>query len=119
MKGYTVPEGMKLIISIVDRGVGAKVKEILKEIGCTYHFVMLGRGTANQEILDMLGLGIIEKDIVMAVIDQKLVGDALNTLKNELDLDEPGHGIACSLDLCSVGGVYALQIFTGQLGRKE
>ncbi len=104
-----IPNGLRLIISIVDRKKGRKVIKLFEKLGCPYHQTILGYGTAPIEIFDYLGFGKIEKDVVLSIVDENLVPFMFDALKEELDFASPGHGIACSIPIKSVDSSRALQ----------
>ena len=60
------PQAVELIVSIVDRGRGESVVRLLERQGSLFHTIVLGRGTAQERILDYLGLGETEKDVVIS-----------------------------------------------------
>lgn len=64
MKNNAV-EPIKLITCIVNRGDGETVTELCAREGISCSVVLRGRGTADNAMLTMLGLGESEKDIVM------------------------------------------------------
>ncbi|HOE06346.1 MAG TPA: hypothetical protein PLH44_01535 [Bacilli bacterium] len=107
-------QGMKLIITIVDRDKGEKVEEILSKCGVYYQLIMLGEGTAEQEILHLLGLSSLEKDVVLSFVEEDNVEEALNQLQGKLELNKQGKGITCVVDLDCIGGSKALQILLGR-----
>lgn len=108
------PNGLRLVITIVNRKVGKKVIKLFERLGCTSHQTFLGYGTAPKEILDYLGFGVIEKDVVLSVVDEIYVPVMFKTLEDKLDFGKPGHGIACSIPISSVGGQRALQELLGK-----
>lgn len=99
-------ERIKLITCIVDRGVGKRVMKLCKEVGISSAVLMLGRGTADSEMLTMLGLGENEKDVVMLTIAESKSADVLERITTGLHLDEPGGGIAFSIPLSAVASQY-------------
>ena len=59
-------ESTKLIVSIVERGQGAALEKLYRKNYVTLHLQCAGRGTATSEIMDILGLGSSEKDLVLS-----------------------------------------------------
>lgn len=109
---------IKLLVSIVNRGKGKKIEELFLEIGITYQLICLGHGTANSELLDYLGLGETDKDIVLSVVPKDQVQTALDIIKQKMHFEKPGNGIAFTIQINSVGGPKTLQFLSGLL-RKE
>lgn len=101
--------GLKLIITIVDRKVGKKVVKLFEKNGCYFHKTLLGKGTVSQEIYEYLGLGEIEKDVVLSIADEKIVPKLLELLVEKLHFDLPGKGIACSIPISSIDGISSLK----------
>ncbi|MCL1963857.1 MAG: P-II family nitrogen regulator [Firmicutes bacterium] len=102
------PLHLKLLMTIVDRGKGQTAVNLLLADGVLFHRIVLGRGTAKTEILDLLGIGETSKDIVLTVLPEWHVHRALHKLKNTLQFDNPGHGIAFTIPISSIGGRHAL-----------
>lgn len=108
-------KSLEVIITIVDRGKGNRVTELFNEQGFYNNIVCLGRGTATSEILDYLGLGETEKDVVISTVLQGRDKELLGILERELNLNKPGNGIAFTLSIKSVGGQATLQFMTSLL----
>ena len=58
---------IKLMVTILDRGRGARAVELFAGAGIRQHYATPGRGTANSDILDYLGLGETEKDVLLTL----------------------------------------------------
>ncbi len=63
----SMPEGCKLLCSIVDRNQGDRLVAIGKEAGARGGTVLLGKGTAKSDLMHMLGFGESRKDIVLTL----------------------------------------------------
>lgn len=100
---------IKLMITIVDRGKGEKLTEMFRENCSMYNIISLGKGTAKSEILDYLGLGQTEKDIVLSVVPEERVHSIMNSLREKMHLKEPGNGVAFTIPIGSVDSAIALE----------
>lgn len=109
-----MPNGLRLVITIVDRGKGKKITKIFEKIGCYSHNIVLGYGTASEDILEYLGLGTIEKDVVFSVADETVVAHMLEILNVEMNFASPGHGIACSIPIQSIASKTTLDAILGK-----
>lgn len=96
--------GIRLFITIVDRHKGKEVTKLFEEVGCHFHEIIYGKGTAPKEIYDYLGFGDIEKEVVISLAPTNIVPFMIDVLKTELHFDQPGHGVACTIPLDSVAG---------------
>lgn len=97
-------KGMRLFVTIVDRHKGNAVVKLFEEVGCHFHEIIYGKGTAPKEIYDYLGFGDIEKEVVLSIAPTELVPFMIDALKIDLHFDQPGHGVACTIPLDSVAG---------------
>ena len=61
-----MPDGMRVILTIVERGRGAAMIRLYTKHQVFLHCQFPGRGTATSEIMDILGLGSSEKDVVVS-----------------------------------------------------
>lgn len=109
------PVHLKLLITIVDRDKGQIAVDLLLKEKVLFHRIVLGRGTAQTEILDILGLGETPKDIIFSVLPAQRTPRAMHRLKKTLEFDNPGHGIAFTIPITSVAGQRTLR----QLGGLE
>ncbi|MDL2236620.1 hypothetical protein LJC56_02160 [Christensenellaceae bacterium OttesenSCG-928-K19] len=107
------PKRIKLLVTIVDRGKGKEVREVVNKACRAFHLSFMGRGTAASEILDYLGLGETEKDIVMSVVREECLDEVMLALQKNLRLDIPGNGIAFTIRITSVGGPVTLNVISG------
>lgn len=104
---------LKLLITIVNRGKGKDVVDVCRTFCMSYHMSLLGTGTATSEILDYLGLGETEKDIILSSVRTEELDGLLDALTARLKLNKPGNGIAFTVPIKSVGGPKTLNILSG------
>ncbi len=93
------PARPKLLISIVNKGNGKRVKEILNEVSVALNFIFTGYGTANSALLDYLGIGRTEKTIVFSLISEGDEDLIIRELRTQLSLFLAGNGIAFTVPL--------------------
>lgn len=114
----SICDGIKLMITITDRGKGEKVTDICKKNSINFHLICLGNGTANSDILEYLGLGDTDKDIVMSAVPEDSVSFIIKELSKKMQFDKPGNGIVFTIPINSVGGVVTLQLLTGLMNQE-
>ena len=110
-----VHQPLKLMVAIVDRGQGERITESCAAVGATNSMICLGHGTANSHILEILGLGETDKDIVMTVLRGDRAHNVMRQLDEELQLRLPGRGIAFTIPINSVGGPRTLELLSGNM----
>jgi len=98
-----------LMTTIVDRKIVKKYLELYQENDLQVMFISLGFGTANNEVLDYLGLESTEKAVALSVIEEHTWLTVKKQLEKKLHIDAPGGGIAFTTPLSSVGGKKTLQ----------
>lgn len=72
-----------MLLSIIRRGKGAQYIKMLQENDVVLHYQCVGEGTAPSEVMDILGLGSSEKDIMISFATQSTANRiATNLSKN-------------------------------------
>lgn len=111
----TEQQRMVLLISIVERGSGNKLNKLYWENQVYVSLRCEGTGTATSEIMDILGLGSSEKDILISTATAAAAGALLERLDGEQLV--PGRGIAFSLPLTALSSLVAA--FVGLVTKTE
>lgn len=104
---------IKLIITVLDRGLGDEVVELCRENGVTFNMVSPGYSAAGLDIMDYLGLTDSEMDIVFSITTEDRTPSILNKIHYKFDLDEPEHGFALAIPISGVSGPLALRYISG------
>ena len=91
------PEQIALITTIIERGSGNRLMKLYTDNQVFTHIRCEGTGTATSEILDILGLGSSEKDIIFSLAPVSAARQLLDRLDDELRTRVPGRGIGNSL----------------------
>lgn len=104
---------LSLIVAIVNRHQGEKVSKLLNSENLTFNYIFLGHGTASSELLNYLGIGETEKDIVLSSAPAEKVPALMEQLQRELHLEKAGNGVAFTIPISSVGGAKTLSLMTG------
>ena len=92
---------LTLFCCIMDFGKGSKALKLAKRLGSIGRTIFLGRGTVRNEILNILGLSEIRKEIFLTMIDEELEEVFYDEMSNKFHLDKPNQGIAFSMPLKS------------------
>ena len=104
------PEQMSLIMSIVERGSGGKLVKLYQKNQVFTHIRFEGQGTATSEILDILGLGGSEKDIILSFTTRPASRALLDKLDDELRGAAPSRGIAFAIPMTAMSNLIAAYI---------
>lgn len=103
---------LALIMSIVERGRAGKLTKLYTENQVFTHIRCEGVGTATSEIMDILGLGSSEKDIVLSLAPIGAARALMDRLTDDLHGAVPGRGIAFTAPLSAVSNLVAAVINT-------
>ena len=102
---------LKLLFTVVDRNKGEFYLDVLSQFEVNFQTVINGTGTANSEILDMLGLN-NNKAVVISVIREDLTDTIMQTLDEKFRTIRNGKGVAFAVPLSSVIGVNLYQFLS-------
>ncbi len=100
-------EPMKVILSIVERGQGTAIQRLYRKRQVPLHLQFPGKGTATSEIMDILGLGSSEKDVVVSFAAASATKRLLHDLDNELRGQTGGAGIVVSIPVSGLNSLIA------------
>ncbi len=95
---------LKLLVTIVARHKAEYYTDLLQSFDVNLQAMLLARGTANEKMLDILGLSDTDKTVILSVIQENKVPDALHTLEKKFNTIRDGKGVACTIPLTSVIG---------------
>ena len=110
---------LKLIITVVDRAKAEFYLDQLSQFEVNFQMVTGGKGTANSEIVEMLGLN-IHKAVILSVVREDMVAPIIKCLEEKFETIKNGNGIAIAVPLTSVIGVNMYQFLSNnKLGREE
>ena len=87
---------------IVDIGKGSKIFKASKELGATGGTFFHGKGTVQNNLLDILGINEIKKEILIMAIEEELEEKFHRELTKKFHLDKPNHGVAFSMPINSL-----------------
>lgn len=113
------PEAAKLIVTIVDRGQGQAAARLYGKNRVTWHYQSAGEGTASSELLDVLGFGGAERDILFSLGARSGVNRLMELLREDLDDDAPIRGIAFDMPLTGLNNIVAAALSMETAGVAE
>lgn len=93
---------MKLLITIVQRGRGDEVTNLISKCKVDFSVIFLGQGTASNTMMEYLSLADTKKEIVFSLIDDSDEKIILDTLNKHFELDRKHHGSAFTMSLTSI-----------------
>lgn len=103
-----------LFCVIIDFGKASKVLKEAKKLGATGGTIILGKGTAKNHLLELLGLNEIRKEILLMAIESSMDTTIHNELSKLFLFNKPNNGIVFSLPLKSCFGISDINYINGE-----
>lgn len=98
---------MQLIMTIVERGKGTQLIRKYAEYKIVHHIQAAGHGTAASHLMDALGFGTTERDIIMSFAPSDTANQLMYFLKDEDRSSLGAPGIAVSMNLTGMTALWA------------
>ena len=109
---------LKLLFTIVDRPKGEFYLDVLSQFDVNCQMVLGGLGTANTELVELLGLE-PHKAVILSVLREDMVDAAMNCLEEKFATIRNGKGVSFAVPLSSVIGVNLYQFLSdNRMGRE-
>ena len=109
---------LKLLVTVVDRNKGEFYLDVISQFEVNCQLAVGGRGTANSELVDLLGLN-IHKAVLLSIAREDKVDEIMKALEQRFATIKNGKGIAFAVPLSSVIGVNLYQFLSNtRLGRE-
>ena len=99
--------GVRILMSIVERGQGKELTRFYGMHGLTCHFQTVGRGTAASDLLDILGAGSTERDILLSFGEEEKAQRLLWQMREEEEPSVHAKGIVFSTPLTALNTLAA------------
>ena len=96
-----------LIVSIIERGRAKAYIEMLDRKSIRFHTQCVGQGTASSEMMDILGLGSSDKDIVLSYAPRRIVAALAAGLTKDLSSGMGYNGLMMFLSTSAINQVAA------------
>lgn len=108
-----------VMMTIVERNLGEKCLRFFHENQQEIQLVTLGRGTANDEMLDYFGLESRDKAVLFTIVTEEKWKLLKRGLIQKMQIDAPGVGVAFLLPLSSIAGAGVFQYLTKNLNYEK
>ena len=95
---------LKLLVTIVARKKAEYYTDLIQSLDVNMQMVVLAEGTASAKMLGLLGFSDSEKAVILGVIQESKIPDAMNMLDEKFQTIKDGKGVACTIPLTSVIG---------------
>lgn len=110
---------LKLLFTVVDRTKAEFYQDVLSQFEVNCQMILNGKGTAQSELVDLLGLN-IHKAVLLSVVREDNTDAVIKCLEEKFATIRGGKGIAFTVPLSSVIGVNMYQFLSNnKQGREE
>ena len=110
---------LELLITVVDRPKGEFYLDVLSQFEVNCQMVIAGKGTAQSDLVELLGLN-INKAVIFSVVREDMVDPIMKCLEEKFETIRNGKGISFAVPLSSVIGVNMYQFLSNnRQGREE
>ena len=109
---------LKVLFTIVDRNKGEFYLDYISQFEVNSQMLLQGMGTANSELVDMLGLN-IHKAVIVSVVREDLVDQILTGLEQRFSTIKNGKGVAFAVPMSAVIGVNTYQFFSNDRRKRR
>ena len=102
------PEQVRILFSITERGSGSNLIEFLNERNIQMHLQATGQGTASSEMMDILGLGSSDKDLLVSFATENAMLQLAAELNDNLSAVSRWRGIMMILSPVAISRLFAV-----------
>ena len=103
---------LKILITVVDRSKTMFYEDLLEQFEVNVQMILYGHGTANTQMLQLLGAVESEKSVIISFIREDKVKEALDTLSEKFKKVKNGKGIVYTIAMDSIIGVAMYQLLS-------
>ncbi len=96
---------LSLFITVVPHSIGEPVMNLFKSLGVSAQYLLFGEGTADKDILDILGISDNRKDVVLTIIKEESVPEATKELEAFFKVNKKNRGVGCVMPMSSIIGM--------------
>ena len=109
---------VKILITVVNRSKTLFFTDLLEQYEVNMQMVIYGHGTADSEMLSLLGLAESEKAVIISFIREDNISKACEELNEKFDKIKDGKGVAFTIPLKSIIGVSIYQFLSNNRAGK-
>lgn len=109
---------LEIVVTVVDRNKGEFYLDVLSQFEVNFQMAVGGKGTAQSEIVEMLGLN-VHKAVLFSVVREDMVEPIMKCLEEKFHTIRNGKGIAFATPLSGVIGVNLYQFLSNNKQGRE
>ena len=98
------PERLMLLVTVVQKGKGTFFSDYLQTFDANLQVCVVGAGTAQNDLVEFLGLKDNKRSIIFSVVREELLDKIMEALEERFHTINRNTGIAFAVPLSSVIG---------------
>ena len=114
----TAIKKLKILFTVVDRPKAEFYLDVLSQYEVNCQIMVNGLGTANSELVDLLGLN-NHKAVIVSVVREDMVNAIMHCLEEKFATIRGGKGVAFAVPMSSVIGVNLYQFLSNNRQGRE
>ena len=110
------PIKLQLLFTIVSKEKTEFYIDLLQSFDVNIQLILSGYGTADDKLLELMGLANKDKSVIISTIRRNCAKEALDTLEEKFNTVKNGKGIAYTVPMSSTIGVAIYQFLSNTTG---
>ena len=110
---------IKCLVIIVNRDKGEQVAELCRSYQLYFTYGILALGTAGSDLLDYLGIGETDKELLFCCLPAQLEQEVMHRIATETQIRKMGHGIMFTMPLSGISSLFQRNILCGRSYEEE
>ena len=110
---------IKCLVIIVNRDKGEQVAELCRSYQLYFTYGILALGTAGSDLLDYLGIGETDKELLFCCLPAQLEHEVMHRIAKETQIRKMGHGIMFTMPLSGISSLFQRKILCGRIYEEE
>jgi len=90
---------LKLLVIIIDRDKTERIKNLLQKERIGLQYILHGQGTASSEMMDLLGLGQVDKSVILCIDLDYRIEELMRAASRLFQFKLPGQGISFTVPI--------------------
>lgn len=107
-KALSAPQKLKILMTIVNRNKSELFASVIESFNVNFQSIIYARGTAPNDILDVLGVD-NAKAVIVSIITEDKVSKIMELLTEKYFNKKNGKGVSFSIPMSSIIGVNLYQ----------
>ena len=94
-----------VLLSIIERGKGKPFMDMLDSQNIRFHIQTVGYGTVPSEMMDILGLGSYDKDVILSLANRKVIGNLIAEFGQNAISTQKFGGLSMAIPLSAINRI--------------